>query len=122
MRKLLLTTALAAVTAFSVGCASRKVIADKQGMDEAKYQQDLAQCNTYADEVGVGEEAAKGAGAGAILGGAVIAILGGDAGAIARTAGVGAVVGGAKGGNKGKQEESTVVKNCMRQRGYKILN
>jgi len=45
------------------------VVVDKQGIDEAQYQQDLSDCRTVADEVSTGRNAAEGAGGGAVIGG-----------------------------------------------------
>jgi len=73
------------------------VVVDKQGIDEAQYQQDLTDCRAVADEVSTGRDAAEGAGGGAVIGAAGKA---GDA----------------------EQEKSQVVKNCMRGRGYRVLN
>jgi outer membrane lipoprotein SlyB len=64
-------------------------VVDKQGIDEAQYQQDLTDCRAVADEVSTGRDAAEGAAGKA-----------GDA----------------------EQEKSQVVKNCMRGRGYRVLN
>lgn len=103
------------------GCASHKVIIDKEGVDMAKYEQDLAACRAYAEEVPAGEEAGKGALGGAVVGGAVGAILGGRRGA-ETLAGVGAVTGAARGGAHGEREKEQVVKNCLLGRGYRVLN
>ena len=53
--------------------------------------------------------------------GAIGAITGNSSSA-ARGAGVGAVSGGAKGASQGEQDEVRVVKNCLRGRGYRVLN
>lgn len=103
------------------GCTSHKIIIDKEGVDMAKYEQDLTACRAYAEEVPAGEEVGKGALGGAVVGGAVGAILGGRRGAEA-LAGVGAVTGGARGGAQEKREKEQVVKNCLRGRGYRVLN
>lgn len=103
------------------GCASHKIIIDKEGVDMSKYEQDLSTCREYADEVSTGEEAGKGAVGGAVIGGAVGAILGGRRGA-ETLGGVGAVTGAARGGAHGEREKDQVVKNCLRGRGYRVLN
>jgi hypothetical protein len=41
---------------------------------------------------------------------------------VERGVGVGAVVGGAKGARATRAEKQLVVKNCLRNRGYKVLN
>lgn len=95
-----------------------EIIIDKKGVDMARYDQDLAECRTYAQEVQTGKKAATGAASGAVVGGLIGAITG-DAG---KAAGVGAVTGGAKGVAEGSRDEVQVVKNCLRGRGYRILN
>ena len=103
------------------GCASQKVIIDKEGVDMSKYEQDLEACKQYAEEVETGSEVAKGAVGGAVIGGAVGAIIGGRRSA-GTLAGVGAVTGTAHGGSSGSKEKSRVIKNCPRGRGYRVLN
>lgn len=117
MKKLTLMVCMLAIA----GCARDKVIVDKQGVDMTRYEQDKAECETYADEVSTGKKAGGGAVAGAVVGAAIGAILG-DSGMVARSAGVGAVAGGAKGTAKGENEKDQVLKNCLRGRGYKVLN
>ena len=103
------------------GCASHKVIIDKEGVDMAKYEQDMAACREYAEEVPTGEAVGKGAIGGAVVGGAVGAILGGRRGA-ETLGGVGVVTGAARGGAHSEREKAQVVKNCLRGRGYRVLN
>ncbi len=105
--------------AMTTACTTTdEIIIDKKGVDMARYEQDLAECRTYATEVKTGEKVAKGAASGAVVGGLIGAITG-DA---AKSAGVGAVGGGAKGASEGERQEVQVVKNCLRGRGYRILN
>ncbi len=107
------------------GCASHNnpnaPIVEMRGVDPYQYEIDLADCGTYADEVRTAEKAGAGAVGGAVVGGAVGAIFGGADGA-AEGAGAGAVVGGARGVGEGIRERSVVVKNCLRNRGYVVLN
>ena len=106
-------------------CASQnrlgEPIVDLQGTDPVMYDQDLAECRTYASEVALGAKVGTGAAAGAVLGGLIGAAVG-DSSTAQRVAGAGAVHGGARGGVDGVRERSTVVKNCLRHRGYKVLN
>lgn len=117
MKAILLLPLAVAVSA----CATHKVIVDKQGIDMAQYEQDLAECSQYAEEVDTGSEVAKGAVGGAVIGGAVGAILGGRRSA-EKLGGVAVVTGAAGGGSSASREKSQVIKNCLRGRGYKILN
>jgi outer membrane lipoprotein SlyB len=98
-----------------------EIIVDTKSVNMATYEQDLAECRSYAQGVKTGEKATKGAASGALVGGLIGAIFDGGEGA-ARGAGVGAVSGGAKGAGQGEREELQVVKRCMSGRGYKVLN
>ena len=103
------------------GCASDRIIVDRKGIDEARYQEDLADCQRYASEVDTAGAMAKSAGVGAVIGGAMGAILG-DGQAAGRIAGAGAVQGGAAGGLRADREKQQVVRRCLIGRGYKVLN
>ena len=114
--------ALIGLTLSVVACTTTdEIIIDKKGVDMSRYQQDLNDCRGYGTEVKTGEKGVRGAASGAVVGGAVGAVLDGSEGA-ARGAGVGAITGGAKGVNRGEKEEVQVVKRCLRGRGYRVLN
>lgn len=102
-------------------CASNRPIVDTQGTDMARYEQDLAQCQAYASQVNTGAEAGKSAVGGAAVG-AVLGAIVGNSTTVARGAGVGGVLGGVKGASHGANEKETVVRNCLRGRGYRVLN
>jgi uncharacterized protein YcfJ len=85
----------------------------------ARYRADLTDCEAFAEQVRIEQGMAKGAAAGGAVGAATGVIRGRDVG---EYAGVGAVAGAAKSGVMGDREKSQVVKNCMRGRGYKVLN
>ena len=106
---------------FLSACSANKIIIDREGVDEARYQQDLARCQQYAEEVEAGKKVAGGAVGGALIGGAIGAILG-DSRTAARAAGAGSVTGAAGGASRAAQEKTRVVKNCLRGRGYQVLN
>jgi len=124
MRTRILTVLLSALAG---GCAGPSpyeyagVIIDRKGVDMAQYRIDLAECRSYAAEVDVAGRTVNTAARGAVVGGAIGAIVGGGD-AAARGAGVGAVAGGAKGVASGEREQEQVVKNCIRGRGYRVLN
>jgi len=101
--------------------ATDEIIVDRKGIDPARYQQDLAQCREYATEVKTGEKVVRGTVSGAVIGGLAGAAVG-NSDTAQRGAGVGAVGGGAKGAARGEREELQVVKNCLRGRGYRVLN
>ncbi len=109
------------VMTMTVGCAvSRsKPIIDPEGVDMGQYQDDLAQCEQIAQQVE--QKTGSGAAEGALVGGLIGAIIGGSDSAI-KGAGVGGVSGGASGASATEREKAVVVKNCLRNRGYRILN
>lgn len=100
---------------------SSDVIIDTKGVDMQQYQTDLYECQQYAEQVNVASSTAKTAGVGAVVGGTIGAIVG-DSGTAGRGAGVGAVTGGVKGASSSLHEKQQVVKNCLRGRGYRVLN
>ncbi len=118
--KYYLSPVVPALTLLLIGACTTtdEIIIDKKGVDMARYEQDLAECRSYSAEVRTGEKVARGAASGAAVGG-LIGVITGDA---AEAAGVGAVTGGARGASQGTQQEVQVVKNCLRGRGYRVLN
>ena len=94
-------------------------IIDRKGVDMAKYAADKAECEQYA-EVNRGEKIARGAIGGAVVGGAIGAIVNRRSNSAGRGAGVGAVTG--VGGAKNGREVEQVIKQCLRGRGYRVLN
>jgi uncharacterized protein YcfJ len=102
-------------------CSSQRIIVDQQATDMSRYNRDLAECRAYAEQVPAGTEVAKGAVGGAVIGGVLGAIVG-DSRTASRAAGAGSVVGGVRGGGSAGNEKDRVVKNCLRNRGYKVLN
>lgn len=120
-RGVLLTGTVLTIGALLAGCAGNGPIIDRTGVDEKRYASDLSECKTYASEVSTGKAAGKSALAGAVVGAAIGAITGNST-SVARGAGVGGVAGGASGAVAGEQSKDQVVKNCLRGRGYKVLN
>ncbi|MGB5327416.1 MAG: glycine zipper family protein [Gammaproteobacteria bacterium] len=103
--------------ALATGCAgSSKPVIDPAGVDMEQYNVDLAECEQISEQVD--QKVVEGAAGGAVVGGLIGAITGNTA----KGAGVGAVAGGAKGVGSTNKEKSRVVKNCLRNRGYQILN
>lgn len=117
MKILLLLLPLVLATA----CTSDRVIVDRKGLDPAAYEQDLAECRSYASEIDVGADMVRGAAVGAAAGALIGAVIG-DSGTTAAGAGVGAVHGGTHQGHRSAEEQQQVVKRCLRGRGYSVLN
>ena len=101
------------------GCtANTGPIIDTRGVNMAQYEEDLAQCSVYQDQVSIPTGMVKGAAAGGATG-AATGVFTGD---IGRSAGVGAVLGSAASARDNDRIRQRVVKNCLRGRGYRVLN
>jgi len=115
VRGMAVATLLVALTA----CLSHpEPLIDTQGVNMAQYEHDLEYCMGYGDQVRIEKGVAKGAAAGGAVGAATGAVFG-DAGS---GAAVGTISGGARSAQLGEREKSRVIKNCMRYRGYRVLN
>ena len=98
-----------------------KPIVDTQGVNIAQYEGDLAQCEVFSDEVALAQKAAAGAVSGAVIGGVLGAVIGNSSTA-AKGAGVGAIGGGARGLGSGIRQRDRVIRLCLIGRGYRVLN
>ncbi len=102
-------------------------IVDTKGVDNAKYQQDLAECRAYAEQVNPVGEAVAGALLGAALGAALGAVTGSfdpgfsAGGGAAAGAAIGGTAGTAAGAAGGVEGQIAVIDNCLRGRGYTVL-
>ena len=119
MKKLLILSLVLSLFTL-MGCARHaKIIVDPVGVDMGHYRADLAECRQLAEQVE--EKAGAGVVGGAIVGGLVGEIVGGrDSTRIG--ASLGALKGGLRGGAASRGERARVVKNCLRNRGYRVLN
>ena len=103
------------------GCVQHELIVDTKGVDEAKYEADLADCEAYADRVEPGKRAVQ-RGAGAAVVGAVVGAAIGDGSTAERIGGALGTTGAAKGIGEAERERTRVLRKCMRGRGYRVLN
>ena len=108
-----------------VACSSQPrtpggVIIDERGVNPDDYAADLGECAEYADQVQAGDKVAASTAGGAAVGGAVGAAYKNSSGSKGATAG--AVAGAVRGIGNVSRERSLVVKNCLRHRGYTVLN
>ena len=103
------------------GCAARKphVVLDPTGVDMGVYQADLNQCIEIAKQVD--SKALKGAVGGAVVGNVAGNIIG-DSKTGRKGAKLGALSGLIKGAIVTKHERQKIVKNCLRHKGYAVLN
>ncbi|WP_413206922.1 hypothetical protein [Rhodospirillum sp. A1_3_36] len=118
----------AALAAMVLGaCAGHTPVIDHRTSNKttAQYERDLAECQAYADERGFAGDTAIGAlggGAlGAALGAATGAVLGSPGTGAALGAAVGGIGGGAGMGTNAALEQKRIINNCMRNRGYDVL-
>jgi outer membrane lipoprotein SlyB len=117
-----LATLLALAGCANTGADVRPIV-DTQGINQAQYERDLADCQNLAQQQsGAGESAAKTAVGGAAVGGLIGLVTGGNGTRIAQSAGVGAVIGGATGAYSGNKAQEGIVKRCLTGRGYRVLN
>ena len=103
------------------GCAAdpNKPIIDPEGVDMAQFEADRAKCEEVALQLD--QKAGSEAVTGAIVLGLIGAIFG-DSDTVKKSAAAGFVGGGAEGLEKTELERAKVVKNCLRSRGYEVLN
>ncbi|MFO1152323.1 MAG: glycine zipper family protein [Rhodospirillales bacterium] len=109
----------------AAGCTSDPIV-DMAGVNQVKYDNDLAACREYADQVNVATGTAGGAVAGAAVGAALGAVVGAITGSPGTGAAIGAATGGTTGGvsgaSSGGSRRDRVVRNCLRERGYSVLD
>ena len=113
---------------FVVGCAQTDLsdrndiaIIDTRGVDESVFKKDYSECSDFAKNIDLTERTLKqGAVAGA-TGAAVGAIIGGEE-AAKKIGGSAAVLNAVEANLDGRNEKAKIIKNCLRGRGYKVLN
>jgi uncharacterized protein YcfJ len=124
MRKILFVFSI--IVLFS--CASYSPVVDPQSVrNEDRYYRDQAECKSIASQ---NTSATKNIAKDTVIGGAVGAgtgtLLGVITGNVTTGLAAGAVIGGVAGGAKGAYDSDknyeTIYRNCMRGRGYNVLN
>tara|TARA_A100001388_G_scaffold269620_1_gene246156 strand:- start:313 stop:687 length:375 start_codon:yes stop_codon:yes gene_type:complete len=113
---------------FVIGCAQTDLsdrndiaIIDTRGVDESVFKKDYSECSDFAKNIDLTERTLKqGAVAGA-TGAAVGAIIGGEE-AAKKIGGSAAVLNAVEANLDGRSEQAKIIKNCLRGRGYKVLN
>lgn len=96
----------------------------RPGYDAGRFGGDVYDCNQIAGQrpSGVGDGAAGGLLMGAVLGAIVGNALGDTGGGAAYGAAFGGVSGAAQGGAEGVSRHTRIVQDCMRGRGYTVLD
>lgn len=130
MKKLLSVLVIALlVSACSQGVGnSYRPIVDQQSspaIGQRNYASDLSDCQNLAGQSSAIETGATHALGGAALGAAGGVIIGAFTGQPGAGAGLGAALGGlggaAQGGISGVDKQQTIVKNCLRGRGWNVV-
>lgn len=105
------------------GCATYRPLVDRRSVSSPRqYEQDLHDCQRYAAQVSPGQSAAAGALFGALLGAAISGALGGNRYVTEHVAAVGAVQGAANGAAAGADAQIDIIRSCMSERGYAVLD
>lgn len=125
-KKLLRLSSCAVIALTLAGCASTYTpVVDPQQTDMTRYQKDLAECRTLAEQIPAAENAATdaviGGGVGAALGAALGAISGNPATGAATGAAIGGFGGGGAGALNSMDRQKKIINNCLTGRGYRIL-
>jgi len=111
---------------FIVACQTVPIV-DTKGVNSTQYNNDLLECQRYAQNISPANEAARGgflmAFLGAVAGAALGASMDLDPGSSAAYgAAVGGVSGASSSGAQAKYRKERVVRTCLRGRGYKVLD
>jgi membrane-associated protease RseP (regulator of RpoE activity) len=105
------------------GCATvprYTPVIDMRGVDPARYEADLTECEQYALQVSPVRSAVAGAAAVSVFG-ALLGAATGDRELMRYGARNGAVQGAAAGAAAGLAEQHTILQNCLTGRGYLVL-
>lgn len=118
------------ITLFFSACASYNPVVDPRSISpekEDRYYRDRAECRALAKEnSGDWKSVAKDTVVGGAVGAGTGSLIGVIAGNTVKGLALGSVIGGVAGGAKGVYDSEkgfeTIYKNCMRGRGYNVLN
>lgn len=106
---------------FIAGCAAHPdPIIDTKGVDPDRLADDWEECEIYTEEIDVAQGVSKGAALGGAVGAATGAVS--NRREVDEGAGLGAIYGGTRSGLDADRQKQQVFKNCMRGRGYRVLN
>jgi len=105
------------------GCANDPIV-DQRGVDPEQFAFDMAECQSYADQVNTGKEVAKQAGMTGLIGGVLAGAFehGRGVRGVEEGVGAGATIGAARGMGKATSKKERVMNQCMRARGYIVYD
>ena len=124
MRKIIFALSIIIVSS----CASYAPVVDPQSVkNEDRYYRDQAECKAIASQnTSTAKNVAKDTVIGGAVGAGTGALLGVITGSVTTGLAAGALIGGVAGGAKGAYDSDknyeTIYRNCMRGRGYNVLN
>ena len=96
-------------------------IIDTRGVDMDVYRNDLLDCSSFSKNIDATQRTIEEGARSGVTGAAVGAILGGKEGA-KKIGGSAGILGAVEGHIEARYEQSKIIKNCLRGRGYKVLN
>ena len=97
---------------------TQEIVIDDRKVNSQEYNGDLQDCRRLAGQIDAKGKVLKGVGSGVVIGG-VSGVISDDA---LRGAATGGMIGGVKGLDEVDKGKLRVVKNCLRHRGYIVLN
>jgi outer membrane lipoprotein SlyB len=125
MRKIIFACSIMVMLA---SCATYNPVVDPQSVrSDDKYYQDRAECRALAQAntsttKSVAKDALIGGAVGAGTGSLIGVIAGDTVKGLALGSVIGGVAGGAKGAYSSNRDFEQIYRNCMRGRGYNVLN
>ncbi len=96
-------------------------IIDTRGVDMDVYRNDLLDCASFSKNIDAIQRTIEEGALSGVTGAAVGAIIGGKEGA-KKIGGSAGILGAVEGNIEARYEQSKIIKNCLRGRGYKVLN
>ena len=118
-RSIIYLTLAGMLTIGSYTAHAAEIVIDPTGVDMQQYQDDLVQCHLLSRQVR--PKAGRGAVGGAVVGGIVGRAVG-NRHTARRAARAGAVGGLVRGAAITRYQRHVVVRNCLHNRGYNVLN
>lgn len=116
------------LTVAVLGCQTYTPVVDPQSVNSGdRYYRDQAECKAIAKQgapnwKNTAKDTAIGGGVGAGTGALIGAIAGNTGAGLAYGAVIGGLAGGAKGVYDSEKGYEDIYRNCMRGRGYNVLN
>ena len=118
MNKRGLNRCIFTIVVLSLSACATRPVTDPRGIDMVQYERDLYDCQMVAGQVNTGGQMAASATVGALIG-AAFGVLTHDVG---NAAAFGAVSGGVAGAGDAQYQKAMIVRKCLYNRGYDILN